>query len=204
MLCRVVVCHVVLCHVMICYIMLSHAMLCCVMLWAICADFLYVFRKSSRLHERQLWVPSHTFRQTERFYEDSLSTFGPMVFLKNFEALLSILKQFWSHFEVTFTHVEASSKQCWSTFDAFLTKWNSFEAVLKQVWGNFEAAVKQVWSNSEAVLEQFLEKRNNSEGTLKQFSNKFEAIRSKFKICLNHFEAILEYVNEFCRILKQF
>ena len=45
-------CHVVLCHVMLCYLMLSHVMLCCVMLWAICADFLYVFRKSSRLHER--------------------------------------------------------------------------------------------------------------------------------------------------------
>ena len=32
------------------YVVLHCDMLCCVMLWAIGADFLYVFRKSSRLH----------------------------------------------------------------------------------------------------------------------------------------------------------
>ena len=75
-------CHVMSCHVMLCYILLYH-----VMLWAIRADFLYVFRKSSRLHERKLWFLYILFRLTERFYEVSLSTFGPMVFLKNFEAV---------------------------------------------------------------------------------------------------------------------
>ena len=55
MLCYVVLYYVMLYYVMLCYIMLSHVMLCCVMLWATCADFLYVFRKSSRLHERKLW-----------------------------------------------------------------------------------------------------------------------------------------------------
>ena len=59
MLCCGVVCHVALCQVMLCYIMLSHAMLCCVLLWAICADFLYVFRKFNRLHERKLWFLLH-------------------------------------------------------------------------------------------------------------------------------------------------
>ena len=54
MICYVVLYYVMLYYVMLRYIMLAHAMLCCVMIWVICADFLYVFRRSSRLHERKL------------------------------------------------------------------------------------------------------------------------------------------------------
>ena len=48
-------CYVMSWYVTICYVMLRCVMSCCVMLWAVRADFLYVFRKSGRLHARKLW-----------------------------------------------------------------------------------------------------------------------------------------------------
>ncbi len=54
MVCHAVSCCITLCYDMSCdlklrYVMLCCVMLWCVMLWAVRADFLYVFRKSSRL-----------------------------------------------------------------------------------------------------------------------------------------------------------
>ena len=52
MLCRVVSCCVMTCHDILSYVISCHDVICYAVLWAVRADFLYVFRKSSRLHER--------------------------------------------------------------------------------------------------------------------------------------------------------
>ena len=99
--------------------------LCCAVLWyGQSAQTFYMCLESLvSAAWKEFWVPVHTFRLTERFYEDSLSIFGPMVFfLKNSEALWSILKQLWSHFDATFS-----------------TCFRKFEAMLKHLWSNFEA-----------------------------------------------------------------
>ena len=127
-------------------VVLCYITLCCVMLRAICADFLYVFRKSSRLHERKRWF-LYMFRLTERFYEVSLSTFGPSTRSQEVDAFL---KQFWCKIE---THVEELSKQFQAIFQQRWRKFKAtFEAMLKQFCSNSKTILKHCRSNFEALF----------------------------------------------------
>jgi hypothetical protein len=94
MSCSVVVCHVVFCRAILCYFRLYYVISCYVVLcYGPYAQTFYMCLESLVGSMTTTLVPLHTFRLTERFYDISLSTFGPRVSLKNFDAVRSILKQ---------------------------------------------------------------------------------------------------------------
>ena len=199
MLCRVVSGCIMLyydasCCLRLCYVMLWCVMLVCVVLWAVRTDFLYVFRKSSRLHEKTL-VPLHTFRLTERFYEVSLSTFVPSTLSQKVDAFWSIFKQVWCKFE---THVEALSKQFQG--NVWRALWSKSGIILKffrcHAWRN----VKELWSNIKANLEANL---RYFWSELKAKSN-FWTVLKQFWSILKHFEAFLKHFEAFWSNLEAF
>ena len=132
MTCCVVVisCCIMTWHVMLHYVLSCCAVLCSVVLWyGQSAQSFYMCLESLVGFVEENFGSFTYFRLTERFYEVSLCTCGPTVFLKNIEAGWRILEQFWSNFDATVKHL----------FEVM------FEALLMYFWKD-GTVVKQCWS----------------------------------------------------------
>ena len=116
MMCRVrpwciMSCHDMLQYVMSCYVVLCHVVLC----YGQSAQTFYMCLESLVGCMKENFDSFTYFRLMERFYEVSLSTFGPSTWSQKVNAFL---KLFGCEFE---THVEALSKQFQTFFETIST-----------------------------------------------------------------------------------